>query len=442
MQIEATMPLIFGLPAIVGLIPLLIFIVGAFRKNMNLVVLVYGCVIVGAILTCQTPKSIGTQMYASLGSFLGLVGMMIMSGSGLGTVLHKTGVADNIVHFLVSKVGVKTQSRAILSVMVCTVTMTTLLGTLAGANAVIAPIIISLVAAVGLTPWTVAVLFQGSGQAGLFLSPVSASTVTLMGITGMSYPKMLLFVGLPIAITMNVGTFFIARHIQKKSEGKVAYTDVEAPEGEYKPTPAVTRSTAAFIITMVLMVVYGVFVSGGAAFAVIIMMVVAVVTGLCAGLNLGEIVTTFCEGCGKMIFMFIAMVGFDMMITYINGSGGFATLVSLLEPIATSGGKLMFAFVTILIGVFGIGGTAPSQAMIIDQMFRPIVESMGFNVGVWGMILLVGSQITSFAYPGNDMVAAMALARCDTTKPMLEMSYKWIIPATIVITLIWTLLFA
>ena len=143
-----------------------------------------------------------------------------MLGSGLGMVLRKTGVAENIVQVLMQKIGVKTQKRAVLATMVCSVVLVTLLGTLAGANAIIAPIVIPLVAAVGLTPSTLAVIFQGAGQTGLFLSPFSPPMVTLMGITGLSYPRILLCAGLPIALIMWIGTYWIALRVQKQTQGK------------------------------------------------------------------------------------------------------------------------------------------------------------------------------------------------------------------------------
>ena len=435
------MDIIFGLPPIVGLLPLLIYIVLAFRKGMNLVVLVAVSVLAGAVITCQTPVMFATQFYASLGSFLGLVGFMIMAGSGLGQVLQRTGVAENIVNFLTRRVGVNTQSRAIISVMICSVVMTTLLGTLAGANAVIAPIVISLVAAVGITPWTVAVLFQGAGQAGLFLSPVSAAMLIMMEVTGKSYPYLLGFVGIPVTVVMCGGTFFIAKSIQKQSFGKVAYDDAAPVEEEYKPSVQAKRGTAAFAVSMVVLVVYGVVVAGGASFAAVIMMTVAVVTGLAGGLSIGETCEAFCEGCGKMVHMFLALALFDMLMYYVNGSGGFSTLVDLLEPLAMMGGKVGVIIVATLVGIFGVGGTAVAQVEVIDTMFRPLVEALALNPGVWAMCLLIGSQITSFAYPGNDMMGAMALARCDSIKPMMQLSYKWIIPSTFLLTVLWAALF-
>lgn len=184
--------MLFDLPPILGLAPLILYIILAFKKNMHPIVNVAVCVLFGAILTKQSLGSLGAVIYESMGSFLALVGFIIMLGSGLGMVLRKTGVAENIVQVLMQKIGVKTQKRAVLATMVCSVVLVTLLGTLAGANAIIAPIVIPLVAAVGLTPSTLAVIFQGAGQTGLFLSPFSPPMVTLMGITGLSYPRILL----------------------------------------------------------------------------------------------------------------------------------------------------------------------------------------------------------------------------------------------------------
>ena len=163
--------MIFNLPPILGLAPLVLYIILAFQKNMHPIVNVGICVLLGAILSGQSIGSLGTVVYESMGSFLALVGFIIMLGSGLGVVMRKTGVAENIVHLLMQKIGVKTQKRAILATMVSSIVLVTLLGTLAGANAIIAPIVIPLVAAVGLTPSTLAVIFQGAGQTGLFLSP-------------------------------------------------------------------------------------------------------------------------------------------------------------------------------------------------------------------------------------------------------------------------------
>ena len=156
--------MIFNLPPICGLFPLLLYIVLAFKKGMHPLVNVSICAVVGAIMVKQPLNGLGAVIYESMGSFLALVGFIIMLGSGLGMVLRKTGVAAAIVNVLMRKIGVRTQKRAMIATMVCSVVLVTLLGTLAGANAVIAPIVIPLVAAVGITPSALAVIFQGAGQ--------------------------------------------------------------------------------------------------------------------------------------------------------------------------------------------------------------------------------------------------------------------------------------
>lgn len=92
--------MIFNLPPILGLAPLVLYIILAFQKNMHPIVNVGICVLLGAILSGQSIGSLGTVVYESMGSFLALVGFIIMLGSGLGVVLRKTGVAENIVHLL------------------------------------------------------------------------------------------------------------------------------------------------------------------------------------------------------------------------------------------------------------------------------------------------------------------------------------------------------
>lgn len=90
--------MIFNLPPICGLFPLLLYIVLAFKKGMHPLVNVSICAVVGAIMVKQPLNGLGAVIYESMGSFLALVGFIIMLGSGLGMVLRKTGVAAAIVN--------------------------------------------------------------------------------------------------------------------------------------------------------------------------------------------------------------------------------------------------------------------------------------------------------------------------------------------------------
>ena len=426
--------MIFNLPPICGLFPLLLYIVLSFRKGMHPLVNVSICAVVGAILVKQPLGSLGAVIYESMGSFLALVGFIIMLGSGLGVVLRKTGVAAAIVNVLMRKIGVKTQKRAILATMVSSVCLVTLLGTLAGANAVIAPIVIPLVAAVGITPSTLAIIFQGAGQTGLFLSPFSPPMVTLMGITGLSYPRILVCAGIPIAIVMWIGTYLIAIKVQKDTQGKEDFgTDVELPDGNFKVDPVTKRATFTFVITMAVMVVYGIITKGGASFVILVMLVAAILTGLAAKMSAGEIFDSIIEGCGKLMWLFFMFLMFNPFLNFVTASGAFDAMLELMEPLIGSTGKLGFTLLTVLVGIFGINGAAVAQALMIDSLFNGFLPGLGVSMELWAMIVLVGHQITSYAYPGVDMIGAMGLAHAKNIKPMLQLAYMAIIPGTILV---------
>ena len=426
--------MIFNLPPICGLFPLLLYIVLSFRKGMHPLVNVSICAVVGAILVKQPLGSLGAVIYESMGSFLALVGFIIMLGSGLGVVLRKTGVAAAIVNVLMRKIGVKTQKRAILATMVSSVCLVTLLGTLAGANAVIAPIVIPLVAAVGITPSTLAIIFQGAGQTGLFLSPFSPPMVTLMGITGLSDPRILVCAGIPIAIVMWIGTYLIAIKVQKDTQGKEDFgTDVELPDGNFKVDPVTKRATFTFVITMAVMVVYGIITKGGASFVILVMLVAAILTGLVAKMSAGEIFDSIIEGCGKLMWLFFMFLMFNPFLNFVTASGAFDAMLELMEPLIGSTGKLGFTLLTVLVGIFGINGAAVAQALMIDSLFNGFLPGLGVSMELWAMIVLVGHQITSYAYPGVDMIGAMGLAHAKNIKPMLQLAYMAIIPGTILV---------
>jgi len=216
--------MIFGLPPLLGLFPLLLYVILAFKKGMHPVVNVAICVVVGAVMVQQPILGMGSVIAKAMGSFLSLVGLIIMLGSGLGVVLRHTGVAENIVYFFMKKIGVDSENKAIIATMVTSVALVALLGTLAGANAIIAPIVIPLVSAIGITPSVIAVIFQGAGQTGLFIGPFSPPMVTLMGITGLTYTQVLFSAGLPLSALMWVVTFFCR---QKGSEKNLRHLQLQ-----------------------------------------------------------------------------------------------------------------------------------------------------------------------------------------------------------------------
>ncbi|WFA10058.1 TRAP transporter large permease subunit [Tissierella sp. Yu-01] len=426
--------LLFNLPPIVGLLPLIIYIILSFKEDAHPVVNVFVCVLLGAILVKQPILQLGSVIADSLGSFLALIGFIIILGSGLGAVLNRTGVAKNLVHILMDKIGINTERKAIIGTMVTSIVLVTLLGTMAGANAIIAPIVIPLIATMGITPSTLAVIFQGAGQTGLFLGPFSPPMVTLMEITGLPYGQILLYAGLPVSVCMWVVTYFIAKRTQKKTFGIYKFEVKENQSGtEYVATAKTKRATVVFLLVFLALIVYGIAVKSGAAYAIFIMITVALTTGVSAGLKVGEIVDAMFEGMSKLIWLFIMFVLFEPFLVFVEQSGAFDALFNLLQPLIVSSGQVVFSLVASIIGIFGINGAAVAQSMLMDSLFANMVVELNIPMGLWAAVLLIGSQITSFAYPGGDMLGAMGLAQSNDVKSMLKLGYSIIVTLLIFI---------
>ncbi|MEG0803370.1 MAG: Na+/H+ antiporter NhaC family protein, partial [Pygmaiobacter sp.] len=411
--------MIFGISPLFALIPLILYIFLAF-KDINPVLNVVICVVFSAVLTQQQFSAMGGIIADSIGSFLGMIGFIIMLGSALGAVLKSTGVAEFLIHGLMKKIGINTERKAILASMITSVVLVALLGTLAGANAIIAPIIIPLVALIGLTPSTMATVLMGAGITGLFIGPYSPQVVTIMALTNMSYGTYVIGVGLPVAALCWVVTFIYAQRVQKKTKGVYAYEEAEAGDLDYSATKETKRATVVFFVVMFALIAYGIMLQAGSSYAILVISVTAILTGLAGGIKASPLFDTMIEGASRMMWLFIMFVLFTPFIGFISEAGAFTELVRLLEPLLRSNSIPVFAVISALTGIFGVGGAAAAQSVVMDGMFKELVTNLGMSATLWGTILLIGSQITSFAYPEADMLGQMGLARSKDLKNMVK----------------------
>lgn len=412
--------MIFGLPALIGFLPLVIYLYLAF-KGKNLLSTVIICVLVGAVLTGQTPVSLSNEIANGLKSFLGLIGFIIMMGAGLGEVLTETKVARNLVEILIKKVGIKSQNQAIIVTMGTSTLLVSLLGTLAGANAMIAPILIPIVASFGLTPNALAVILHGAGACGLFLGPFVPPVITLMGITGLTYGAYLANVGIPVTILILITTYYTGKKVQKQYEGIEVYSaeDMDRDE-EFRSTPEIDKATMVFAIVMIGMLAYGIYAKAGAAYAIVVMLAVAFTTGLTAGRSMMDIIGSLTKGATRMFWLFFMFVLYDPFLKFVTMTGAFTTLGDMLKPLIEVSGDIGFIIISTLVGIFGVSGAAVAQSVVLNDLFKNIVADINLPMTIWGTVLLIGSQITSFAYPTGDMIGQMGLARSKDLKSMIR----------------------
>ena len=241
-----------------------------------------------------------------------------------------------------------------------------------------------------------------------------------MSLTGMTYSQYIIQTGLPVAALCWVTTFICASRIQKKTKGVYQYELEETVEKDYVPSAGAKRATAAFAICMAAMIGYGIYLQSGSTYAILVISVTAIVTGLAGGIHPDRLFEVMIEGASKMMWLFIMFVLFTPFITFVSEAGAFDALVKIIEPLLHSNSKVMVALVTALTGIFGVGGAAAAQSVVMDSMFKELVTAIGMSTGLWATILLVGSQITSFAYPEADMMGQMGLARSKDLKNMVK----------------------
>lgn len=78
-------------PSLLALIPLIVMIVLVFRGKSNVSGMMVG-IILGALMMGQDLGALAKAFSASLGSTTALIGVIIMTGAGLGVLMTETGV--------------------------------------------------------------------------------------------------------------------------------------------------------------------------------------------------------------------------------------------------------------------------------------------------------------------------------------------------------------
>jgi H+/gluconate symporter-like permease len=410
---------------LLGLAPLLIYIVLVFR-GMDILPATALCVVIGAVLSGQTIVSFGAALADALGSFLALVGLIIMLGRGLGEVLNATGVSHTIVHRIIHTIGVDTEKKAMFGIMTACMVVVGLLGTMAGGNAVIAPIVLPVAAAVGLSRSTVGVIFQAVGEEALILGPFTPPVITLLGLTGINYGEMLLFVSGPVAAITLVVTWFMIQRIQRRTRDIAPYEPPEEME-RFEPTPRSRRATLLFVTSFLAAVVYGIIVKAPTSFVVVIMLGLSIITGLAGGLRFDGILKFVVRGMSGNVGLFLLFVLLDPFIKFVEKAGGFAALTTLLKPMMETGGKPAIVIAGGFLGAFGISGATVATLKLLHEMFSPLLTTHGVSMLAWSLALVVATRVHNFVFPGANMVSSLGFAESDDMRSMLRNG--WIVAA-------------
>lgn len=357
-----------------GLLPIAVYAVLVVLE-LNVVLATGAAVVVGILLTGIGPLDIGTMMSESLGSFIAVIGLIIMLGAGLGRIASDTGAAQTLVRALLRQVGVDSPLRIQIGIMLASTVLVGALGTLAGANAILAPIVIPVAVAVARSRPSVAAMLHAGGAAGLITGPFTPPVVTITGAADISYVQYLFSAGLPMAVVTWVTGFFMARYIQRRTADTEQYTEqdlsgLDAATAE--PTGREKRAAVAFIGTIVAMAVLGVILEAGFAYAIIVMIVTAIVTALAGGMRPTEALNSFYSGAAQLLWLFFLFWLFNPLLVMLEDSGAYDAMLETLQPTLESVGAWPFLMLALLIGWIGVAGAAVAQVVLIDELLWPL----------------------------------------------------------------------
>lgn len=434
--------MIFNLHPAWGFLPLIFYIVLSFKGQDVTMVLLFSTIL-GAAMTGASLVDFGQAITAGLSSFLGMIGFIILLGSGVGEVLTQTKVAHYIVWLVMKKFGVNTIKRAILAVMASSIILVSLLGSMAGANAILAPIVIPIVAALRMTPSTLGVIFHGAGVTGLLLGPFVPPVVTTIALTNISYFDYLLYAGVPTSVLIWIVTYFIALMIQKQTVGKYSFSEEDlgasneeiGEDGRPAFINAKTkRAFAVFGIVMLTLVVGGIMMKAGASYVITVMLVLAFATGIAGGLTTEECLKAVVRGGSKMYWMFFMFILYEPFLAYITKSGAFNWMTDMMTPYLQGASKGWFLFITTAVGIVGIPGATIAHEKIIHELFGPMAVTAGISMQIWAIVLLVASQLNFFMFPTGDIIAQMGLARSKDLRSMMK--HGWTVSCVVMLFIV------
>lgn len=396
---------------------IVIYVILVFKNVDPLVATAIG-VVLGFIFNFSTPLEMGEVMEKALGSFLAVVGFIIMLGRGLGEVLAATAVSHNLVHKIVYSIGINTQRRVKIGVVLSSLLIVGVLGTLAGGLAILAPILRPIAGSVGLTRPSLAVLMQASGEEALILGPFAPPVVALLGVTGLAYPTMVLYAALPIALVTLITAWIMANRFQKEYAEELFQNEKSAEK--FQPTRQQNITTCFFLLGFVACVVYGLMTQAKTSFVIFVMLFLAVGTGWVGGLKLSKIFELIVTGMQKNLHLFFIFLLLDPFLNLVQKAGGFQALTQLLLPLEHWGGKSMIAILTGLTGAFGMPAASAAVIKMLYELFSPVALQMQLPMITFAFSMLLATRITNFAYPGANMFAAMGFAGSENLKAMIK----------------------
>jgi H+/gluconate symporter-like permease len=399
--------------------------------GMDLVVATVVSLVAGVLVAQQSPAEFGTLLGESLADMVTMIGLIIVLGAGVGEVLRVTGVADNIVRSVMRVAGERSQRAVLLGVMLSCLVLVTSLGTLAGALAIAAPILLPVAARIGFTrSATAAAMFVG-GCAGLALAPFAGSNVAIMEAADVGYLTYLQYGAAPLAVLSLATALVVVPWIQRRTvtTGDF-YTDAELAAEASEARPAAGRATATFLLLLVVTVVYATVTNAGSAFPLLALPLLGIATGFAGKLSATDIAAQMYRGGARLLSIFLLFWLLAALFLVMEALQPYDVILEHFGPRLEQTSGLSFAIAIAMLGWVGVPGATAAQVVLLDEVFGGLAATVGVGAGAWVIVLLWASKADTYGpFPNANMIGAMGLARSTNLRALLYTGWMVLIPA-------------
>ena len=424
-------------PTLWGLLPIALYAVLSLL-GMDVLLATVAAVVSGVLIAHQTPAEFGEMLGDSMGDLVTVIGMIIVLGAAVGEVLRLTGVAETIVRGILRMVG--THRRAILlGVMLACLVLVTSLGTLAGAMAIAAPIIVPVTARAGYTRTATAAMMFIGGCSGLALAPFAGSNVAILKAADTGYLTYLTYAAGPLAVLSLLLGLAIVPWMQRRSAREDDYYTAEeaAQTSESTVGPASRRATIAFLVTLLACVVYAAITDAGTNFPLLALPLLGAVTGAVGGLNTSETLAAMYRGGSRLISMLLMFWLLAALFAIVEELKPYDVILDHFGPALTHMAAFPFAIAIALLGWVGVPGATAAQVLLVNKVFGPLAAGLGIGVAPWVVVLLWVSKIDTYGpFPNANMLGVMGMARSTSLKNLLITGWAVLVPACLMYTVL------
>ncbi|MCK2220960.1 Na+/H+ antiporter NhaC family protein [Actinomadura sp. ATCC 31491] len=422
-------------PTVWGLLPIGLYAVLSLT-GLNLVVVTAVALAAAALVALPAPGEAARVLGASVTDPVTVIGLIIVFGAAVGEVLRVTGVADTMVRGILRAFGGRGRTALMYGMMLACLVLVVSLGTLAGALAIAAPLLIPLAARAGFTRSATAVTMFLGGCAGLALAPFAGSNVAIMKVAEVGYPTYVAVGAGPLAVLSLLLAAVIVPWVQRRSAARGdLYDPEEAAEPEQAAHPGARAAAWAFAGTLVAAVGYATWSGAGTTFPLVALPVMALATAVAARLSPGRALRALGAGARRMVPMLLLFWMLAALFGFIDLVKPYDVVLETFGPRLGAMSALPFALAVAALGWVGVPGATAAQVILVGEVFGPLGDSLGVGPAAWVIILLWASKADTYGpLPNANMVGCMGLARATRLPYLLGAGWALLVPACVLYT--------